>query len=157
MCLTASFQVLCVWQLVSGYWWFQVLIISKCIHGLQACLFKYITVAAFSVYALHGEDAVKRGGWRRQIFMEITSLIMEKSWNCVFEFLFEPCCNLCTYKWFGYVENIWGKNLFEHVMNLFTVPVRLFVCFFILTLYLIGTTLHGCWLGCKELNQTSHY
>ena len=30
-------------------------------HGLQACLFKYITVAAFSIYALHGEDAAKRG------------------------------------------------------------------------------------------------
>ena len=29
---------------------FQVLIISKCMHGLQACLFKYITVAAFRIY-----------------------------------------------------------------------------------------------------------
>ena len=33
-------------------------------HGLQACIFKYITVAAFSIYALPGEDAAKRGGWR---------------------------------------------------------------------------------------------
>ena len=33
-------------------------------HGLEACLFKYITVAAFSIYALRGEDAAKRGGWR---------------------------------------------------------------------------------------------
>ena len=40
VCLTAS----------SGYWWFQVLIISKCMHGLQSCLFKYITVAAFGIY-----------------------------------------------------------------------------------------------------------
>ena len=55
-------------------------------HSLQACLFKYFTVAAFRIYALRGEDAAKRGGW-----MEITSLIMEKSWNCVFEFLWEPC------------------------------------------------------------------
>ena len=33
-------------------------------HGLQACLFKYITVAAFRIYAQRGEDATKRGGWR---------------------------------------------------------------------------------------------
>ena len=26
-----------------------------------------------------------------KIVMEITWLIMEKSWNCVFEFLWEPC------------------------------------------------------------------
>ena len=37
---------------------------SKFIHCLQACLFKYITVAAFHIYALHGEDAVKGRGWR---------------------------------------------------------------------------------------------
>ena len=36
-------------------------------HGLQACLFKYITVAAFSIYALHGEDDTKRGGWSQCI------------------------------------------------------------------------------------------
>ena len=28
-------------------------------HSLQACLFKYITVSAFCIYALHGEDAAK--------------------------------------------------------------------------------------------------
>ena len=33
-------------------------------HGLQACLFKYITVAASGIYAQHGEDAAERGGWR---------------------------------------------------------------------------------------------
>ena len=62
-------------------------------HGLQACLFKYLTVAAFRIYAHHGEDASKRGSWR-PIVMEITLLIMENienSWNCVFEFLWEPC------------------------------------------------------------------
>ena len=32
-------------------------------HGLQACLFRHITVAAFRIYAQHGEDAAKRGGW----------------------------------------------------------------------------------------------
>ena len=36
-------------------------------HGLQACLFKYITVAAFNIYDLGGEDAAKRGGWRQCI------------------------------------------------------------------------------------------
>ena len=29
-------------------------------HGLQTCLFKYITVAAFHIYAQSGEDAAKR-------------------------------------------------------------------------------------------------
>ena len=82
VCLTASF---------SGYWWFQVLIILKCKHGLQACLFKCITVAAFRIYLgvvkmpLKGEV----GGHALKV-MEITLLIMEKSWNCVFEFLWEP-------------------------------------------------------------------
>ena len=33
-------------------------------HGLQACLFEYITVAAFRIYAECGEDAAKKGGWR---------------------------------------------------------------------------------------------
>ena len=28
-------------------------------HGLQACLFKYSTVAAFRIYAQCGEDAAK--------------------------------------------------------------------------------------------------
>ena len=60
-------------------------------HGLQACLLKYITVAALHIYlsvvkmplkvvvrgyALnsHGTYTVDHG----------------KSWNCVFEFLWEP-------------------------------------------------------------------
>ena len=29
-------------------------------HGLQTCLFKYITVTAFHIYAQHGEDAAKK-------------------------------------------------------------------------------------------------
>ena len=32
-------------------------------HGLEACVFKYIAVAAFCIYAQHGEDVAKRGGW----------------------------------------------------------------------------------------------
>ena len=58
-------------------------------HGLQACLFKYITVAAFHTYANGAEVASKRGGWR-PIVMEITLLIMEKSWNCVLNFCGNP-------------------------------------------------------------------
>ena len=38
--------------------------VSKGMHGLQACLFKYITVAAFHIYALGVEDVAIRGGWR---------------------------------------------------------------------------------------------
>ena len=30
-------------------------------------LIKYITVAVFSIYALRGEDVLKRGGWRQCI------------------------------------------------------------------------------------------
>ena len=34
-------------------------------HGLQACLFKYITVAAIGIYTQRGENAAKRevGGY----------------------------------------------------------------------------------------------
>ena len=48
-------------------------------HGQQACLFKYITVAEFHIYAVRSEDVTKRGGRRPCIkyFMEITSLIVE--------------------------------------------------------------------------------
>ena len=65
-------------------------------HGLQACLFKYITVAAFCIYAERGENGVKRRGWRTCIKKSRklhywTWKIMEKSWNYVFEFLWEPC------------------------------------------------------------------
>ena len=48
VCLTASFLA------TGGF--------SKCMPGLKACLFENITVAAFCIYALHGEDATKRGG-----------------------------------------------------------------------------------------------
>ena len=49
VCLTTNF-------LATGGFKF---IFSKCMHGLQACLFEYITIAAFHIYAQHGEDAVK--------------------------------------------------------------------------------------------------
>ena len=50
-------------------------------------VFKYITVAAFHIYAERDEDASKKGGWRP---CEITLFIMEKSWNC---FFFNFCGN----------------------------------------------------------------
>ena len=43
-------------------------------HGLQACLFKYIAVAAFCIYAQRGEDGAKS---HALIVMVITLLIME--------------------------------------------------------------------------------
>ena len=60
-------------------------------HCLQSCLFKYITVAAFHIYAQRSEDGALRGGLEAMhyIVMEIL-LIMEKSRNCVFECLLEP-------------------------------------------------------------------
>ena len=42
---------------------FKFIIISKCMHGLEACLFKYITVAAFPIFAVPSEDGAKSGGW----------------------------------------------------------------------------------------------
>ena len=54
-------------------------------------VYKHAVDAAFLIYVQRGEDAAKRGGWRRCIIlMEITLLIMEKSWNYFFEFLCEP-------------------------------------------------------------------
>ena len=58
-------------------------------HGLQACLFKYITVAAVHRYAHRGESVAKRRGWRPCI--KWSWKITENSLNCVFEFLWEPC------------------------------------------------------------------
>ena len=61
-------------------------------HGPQACLFKYITVAVFHIYAQCGEDAAKRGGWRPCIkkVMEITLLIMENHGIVFFNFCGNP-------------------------------------------------------------------
>ena len=56
-------------------------------QGLQACLFKYITVAAFRINAQHGEDGV--GGLALNIHGNYI-VDHEKSWNCILEFLWEP-------------------------------------------------------------------
>ena len=80
VCLTASF-------LTTGG-----LIFSKCMHGLQACLFKYITVSAIRIMLSVVKMPLKgEAGGHALIVMEITLLIIEKSWNCVFEFLWESC------------------------------------------------------------------
>ena len=51
-------------------------------HGLQACLFKYITVAAFHIYAEHGEDAATIGGWRPCIYSHGNYIVDHgKSWK----------------------------------------------------------------------------
>ena len=65
VCLTASF-------LATGG--FQVLIISKCMHGLQACLFKYITVAEFHIWRCRLNGRLEA---MYKIVMEITLLVME--------------------------------------------------------------------------------
>ena len=61
MCLTTSFLAYGSFQATGG---FKFIIIIKCMHGLEACIFKYITVAAFCIYSERCEDAAKRGGWK---------------------------------------------------------------------------------------------
>ena len=61
-------------------------------HGLQACLFKYITVAAIHIYAQRVKMSLKEeAGGLHYIVMEITLLIMEKIMELCFEFIWEPC------------------------------------------------------------------
>ena len=57
-------------------------------HGLQSCLFKYITVAAIRIYAQHGEDAAERG----HALNSNGNYIVDhgKSLCFCFEFLWEP-------------------------------------------------------------------
>ena len=65
-------------------------------HGLQACLFKYITVAAFHIYAEHVKMSLKGEVGGHALYSHGTYIVeygksWKKSWNCVFEFLWEPC------------------------------------------------------------------
>ena len=55
-------------------------------------VYKHITVAALGIYALLGEAAAKRG----RALKSHGNYIVDpgKSWNCVFEFLWEPCMSL---------------------------------------------------------------
>ena len=98
-------------------------------HGLQACLFKYITVAAFHIYAQHVKMPLKGEVGGHALYSHGNSLfIMEKSWNCVFEFLWEPC-NLF------YQSSQILTELFQH--NLINVSY-LTACY----LYQVMMTLH---------------
>ena len=60
-------------------------------YGLQACLFKYITVAAFRIYAQRGEDAAKKAGWRPCIKYRNYIVDLGKSMELCFRILCEPC------------------------------------------------------------------
>ena len=64
-------------------------------YGLQACLFKCITVAAFHIYAKCGKDSLKGEDGGCACSSHGNYIVdhgkIEKSWNCVFEFLWEPC------------------------------------------------------------------
>ena len=58
-------------------------------HGLL----KHAAVAAFRIYAQRGADAAKRGSCALNShgnYIVDHEIIMEKSWNCVFSFLWEP-------------------------------------------------------------------
>ena len=57
-------------------------------HGQQACLFKYITDAAFRIYAQHGDDCAKQGGWRPCINSHGTYIIDHIK-------IIELCLNFC--------------------------------------------------------------
>ena len=59
VCPTASF--------LATAWWFQVLIISKCMQ-----IYMHAVFAACHIYAQHREDAAKTRGWRPCI-MELHS------------------------------------------------------------------------------------
>ena len=62
-------------------------------HGLQVCLFKYITVAAFMLCVVKMPLKGEAGGCALNShgnYIVDHEKIMEKSWNCVFEFLWEP-------------------------------------------------------------------
>ena len=65
-------------------------------HDLEACIFKYITVSAFHIYAQRGEDVAKRGGWKP--CLKSSWKIIEKSWNCVYKFLWEPRTFPCDFQ-----------------------------------------------------------
>ena len=67
-------------------------------HGLQACLFKYITVAAFRILSV--VKIPLKGEVRGHALNSHENYIVDlrKSWNCVFEFLWKPCY-IAELKW----------------------------------------------------------
>ena len=61
-------------------------------HGLQACLFKYITDVAFLIYLRVVKMPLKREVGGHALKCHGNYIVDHgKSWNCVFEFLLEPC------------------------------------------------------------------
>ena len=77
-------------------------------HGLQTCLFKYITDAAYCIYAQCGKDVAKRVVWRLcfLIVMEIALLIMENHGKIMFlNFCGTPDIWANTY-YFWYLSHI---------------------------------------------------
>ena len=60
-------------------------------HSLQACLFKYITVAAFAFMLSVVKMPLKGEVAGHALYSHGNYIVMEKSWNCVFEFQWEPC------------------------------------------------------------------
>ena len=78
MCLTASF-------LATGGFKFELF--------PNACMvYKHAVVAAFHIYAQHGQDAAK-GEFGGHALNSHGNYIVDhgKSWNCDFKFLLEPC------------------------------------------------------------------
>ena len=65
------------------------------VSSFNCFLFKYITVVAFPIYAQGGEDGAKRGEVGGHASNSHGNYIVnhgkswKKSWNCVFEFLWE--------------------------------------------------------------------
>ena len=73
----------------SGYWWFQVLIISKCMHGLS----KSMLLLLHSAFMLRVVKMLLKEEVGGGALNSHGNYVADhgNSWNCVFEFLWEPC------------------------------------------------------------------
>ena len=77
----------------SGYWWFQVLIISKCMHGLYTSMLLLLHTA----FMLRLVRKMLKGGVGGSAINSHGNYIVDhgKSWKnhgiVFFEFLWEPC------------------------------------------------------------------
>ena len=72
----------------SGYWWFQVLIISKCMHGMSTSMLLLL----HSAFLLREVKMLLKEEVGSSALNSHGNYIVDhgKSWNCVFEFLWEP-------------------------------------------------------------------
>ena len=86
-------------------------------HALQACLFKFITVAAFCFY-LRVVKMLLKGEVGGHALKSHGNYIVDhgKSWDCVFEFLWEP--------WFKHV--FWCSKELPHPDSSFEYPQDMF-------------------------------